>query len=198
MFETYRLSFFSAVAHDSEHEGCDEQDVKVIEHQNLSYHKDNKHLDWNVNKFELKSSETIESLGDHKITADTEHKGLFHHKGYFIHENVKPTDKFEIRSPILAAEYLSLSDKRLKEEIEPIADAIELITQLQGVKFKWIKSGLTSYGLIAQDAQKVIKEIVNYDENQDLYSVNYQMIIGLLIESIKNLDNRLKKIEDKL
>jgi len=66
------------------------------------------------------------------------------------------------------------------------------------VKFKWIKSGLTSYGLIAQDAQKVIKEIVNYDENQDLYSVNYQMIIGLLIESIKNLDNRLKKIEDKL
>ena len=67
---------------------------------------------------------------------------------------------------------------------------------LRGVEFDWILNSLKSYGVIAQELEKVIPDIVN--ENNGVKSVNYNAIIGFLIESIKSHQNTIKTLEDRV
>jgi hypothetical protein len=60
------------------------------------------------------------------------------------------------------------------------------------VKFNWKRSGLDSYGVIAQDIEKVLPELVS--DVDGIKNVNYDGIIAFLIEAIKELN---KKLENK-
>ena len=65
--------------------------------------------------------------------------------------------------------------------------------QLNGVTFDWKESGRSSLGVIAQEVEKVLPELVSGEETK---TVNYNGLIGLLIECIKNQQieiNNLKK-----
>ena len=82
------------------------------------------------------------------------------------------------------------SDARLKENIEPIDNALDKVLKLNGVTFNWvdkIRGGNDrKIGLIAQDVKKVIPELVG--ETPDGYlTVNYKDIPALLVEAIKQL-----------
>ena len=83
------------------------------------------------------------------------------------------------------------SDERLKENIQVIDGALEIVSKLDGVTFNWKKDGKESAGLIAQTVEKVFPRAV--DEAPELRddgtykSVDYNQIIGLLVESIKEL-----------
>ena len=97
-----------------------------------------------------------------------------------------------------ATVFTSLSDRTQKTDITPITDAIETVKQLQGVKYKWIDNhNKESIGVIAQDIEKVLPEVVN--QNPDgLKSVSYGNIVGLLIEAIKEQQVRIEELERKL
>jgi len=84
----------------------------------------------------------------------------------------------------------SLSDISLKENIAKIDNSLDVIEQLNGVKFNWKKNGLESYGVIAQDIEKVIPQLVN--EFDGVKNVNYDGIIAFLIEAIKELNKKLE------
>ena len=58
----------------------------------------------------------------------------------------------------------------------------------------WSETGKKSYGVIAQEVEKVLPEIV---EGQETKTVNYSGIIPFLINSIRELDERVKKLENK-
>ena len=103
--------------------------------------------------------------------------------------------------------YGSPSDKRLKENIKPINSALEKVTKLQGVTFDWKdKKQDKAYdpdqnwkhdiGFIAQDVQKVIPELVRKNENE-LLSMRHQGVIPILVEAIKELEARVKELENK-
>ena len=83
------------------------------------------------------------------------------------------------------------SDERLKENIQVIDGALEIVSKLDGVTFNWKKDGKESAGLIAQTVEKVFPRAV--DEAPELRddgtykSLDYNQIIGLLVESIKEL-----------
>jgi plastocyanin len=94
--------------------------------------------------------------------------------------------------------FTSLSDRTQKTDIEPIQNAIETVKKLEGVKYKWKDShNKPSIGVIAQDIEKVLPEVVNENPG-GLKSVSYGNIVGLLIEAIKEQQVRIEKIEDKL
>jgi hypothetical protein len=77
------------------------------------------------------------------------------------------------------------SDRRLKTDIEPIHNALDKVQQLNGVSYKRIDSGEYQVGLIAQDVEKVIGEVV---KEQDGYkTVAYGNLVAVLIEAIKEL-----------
>jgi hypothetical protein len=84
----------------------------------------------------------------------------------------------------------STSDIKLKENIHTVQNALDVVDNLRGVSFDWKESGRSSYGVIAQELEEVLPELVGDGETK---SVNYNGIIGVLIEAIKELK---KEIED--
>ena len=78
----------------------------------------------------------------------------------------------------------SLSDERFKDNITPIEDALEKVIQLNGVEFDWKEGGRHSGGVIAQDVAKVLPNLVHGEEP---LTVNYNGIIGALVEAVKDL-----------
>ena len=101
----------------------------------------------------------------------------------------------------------SISDERLKENIEVIEDPINKIKKLKGVTFTYKKDGKKSTGLIAQDLQKVLPEAVytaqtigdefKGEKPEEHLAIRYGNTIGLLVEAIKELEARIKELEDK-
>jgi hypothetical protein len=94
-----------------------------------------------------------------------------------------------------ATQFTSLSDVSSKTNIRPVENAIELTKQLQGVKFDWIDNNTPSVGVIAQDVEKVLPELVT---NTDPKTVNYDGLIGVLIEAIKEQQVRIEELERRL
>ncbi len=91
-----------------------------------------------------------------------------------------------------AQDFNSLSDFNFKENISTVENALDKVLQLRGVKFNWKESGDLSYGIIAQELQNVIPELVH---GNDPKTVNYNGIIGVLIEAIKELKERIDNLE---
>lgn len=89
------------------------------------------------------------------------------------------------------------SDARLKTEIKKLDNANELLSQLEGVSYTLIETNKKSIGLIAQEVEKVVPEVVSTDED-GFKSIAYGNIVALLIEAIKEQDKRIKELEDKL
>ncbi len=96
---------------------------------------------------------------------------------------------------VTAVDFDSLSDINFKENIITINGALLKVEQLRGVKFDWKESGQPSYGVIAQELEQVLPELVH---GNDPRTVNYNGIIGVLIEAIKELKSKIEEIEKKV
>jgi hypothetical protein len=94
---------------------------------------------------------------------------------------------------VTAANFICYSDKSLKNNIEPLSNSLDKINQLQGVKFNWNESTETSIGLIAQDVEKTIPELVSEVDN--IKTVNYISLIPILIEAIKELKLEIEELK---
>lgn len=91
-----------------------------------------------------------------------------------------------------ATNFNSTSDISTKENIEVIKDAIEIINSLNGVRFNWKKNGNPSAGLIAQDVEIKMPELVETDPNTGIKSLNYSGVIAVLVEAVKYLISKEK------
>lgn len=93
-----------------------------------------------------------------------------------------------------AANITAYSDIRLKNNIKTIENALSKTCQLRGVSFD--KDGVAGIGVIAQEIQKVLPEVVleNNDEDKTL-SVAYGNIVGVLIEAIKELKAEVDELK---
>ena len=94
---------------------------------------------------------------------------------------------------VTAPNFVSLSDARLKSEVETIIDALALVCTLRGVRFKM--DGTRQIGVIAQEVKPVVPEVVRANETGQL-SVAYGNITGLLIEAVKELAARVAALEE--
>ena len=84
------------------------------------------------------------------------------------------------------------SDERLKSNVHTIENALEKVSQMRGVYFD--KGGVASTGVIAQEIEKIVPEVV-YDG--EYKSVAYGNLVGILIEAIKELQIRVDKLESR-
>jgi len=110
-----------------------------------------------------------------------------------------PSEKLHVVGNILATGTITPgSDERWKEDIQVIPSALSKVTQLKGVTFNWkdkeIKGSGRQIGLIAQDVEKVFPEAVKKD-NEGYMSVNYDGLVGALVEGIKELNQKLYEQE---
>ena len=90
---------------------------------------------------------------------------------------------------------VAFSDERLKSNIETIPNALDKVLQMRGVNFE--KNGHKSMGVIAQEVQKIIPEIVSTEkkDGEEYLGVAYPNMVGVLIEAIKDLQNQVNELK---
>lgn len=86
------------------------------------------------------------------------------------------------------------SDERLKTDIRTIDDALHIVRNLRGVRYRRKDTVASCVGVIAQEVREWVPEVVH--ENDDgILSVAYGNLVGVLIEAVKELSDRLEAIE---
>jgi len=86
----------------------------------------------------------------------------------------------------------STSDITLKDNISTVENALNIVSNLRGVRFNWKDTNKSSLGIIAQELEHVLPELVT---DTDPKTVNYNGIIAVLIESIKELQKEVKELK---
>lgn len=92
----------------------------------------------------------------------------------------------------------TISDMTMKENINPIENALDKVSQLGGYTFNYLSNPDTPMtGVMAQEIQKVLPGIVYETKDpvtgKETYAVRHGNIVGLLIEAIKELSAKLDK-----
>lgn len=87
----------------------------------------------------------------------------------------------------------STSDASLKDNVQ-VVDGLAKLEQVNPVEFIWKQSGNKSYGVIAQELEKIMPELVAEQDN-GIKNVSYIPLIALLIDAVKKLDARVKELE---
>lgn len=96
----------------------------------------------------------------------------------------------------VAGDITAFSDERLKENIRPIDNALDKVMQMRGVFYD--KNGKASTGVIAQEVEKVLPELVHTaDDEMGTKSVAYGNMVGVLIEAIKELKAEIEELKKK-
>ena len=86
------------------------------------------------------------------------------------------------------------SDERLKDNIRTVDNALNMVEDMRGVFYD--KDGKAGVGVIAQEIQKVLPEVVN--EEGDYLSVAYGNVVGVLIEAIKELKAEIEELKNDI
>jgi len=97
----------------------------------------------------------------------------------------------------------TISDERLKHDIQKIDNALDKVSQINGYTFSYNKDGKKSAGVIAQELEKVLpsavenKSLVFHNEDDVEYkTVQYDQLHGLLIEAIKELKAEIEELKN--
>ncbi len=115
-----------------------------------------------------------------------------------VWEFKRPTGDFVSPGNVVA-----YSDERIKKDIKPIENALEKVKAINGVSYTRTDSGAKQVGVIAQEVEKVLPEVVSTSENlslniKDFKGVAYGNITALLIEAIKDLDKKVESLSSRL
>jgi len=128
---------------------------------------------------------------------------------FFLNHNNSINEEFRMESDgdfhadaNVIAHSTTVSDERLKENIKKIENATDKVNQLNGYTFNYKKDGRKGAGVIAQEVEKVLPSAVmekqlplKNDDGVAYKIVEYDQIIGLLIESIKELKQEINTLK---
>jgi hypothetical protein len=95
---------------------------------------------------------------------------------------------------VVATTYQTTSDARLKENVQTLNNAVDVVNRLRGVSYT--RNNKPEIGLIAQEVESVIPEVVG--EADGFKTVSYANIVGLLIEAIKEQQKTIKELTTRV
>ena len=162
---------------------------------------DNNFINLNVDKAELASTQTFTKSQTFNNGVNLEPNsvpelsptltGLHSTSAGVINISNSGTDAGSIESGNLTmvGSVSAYSDVRLKTDLQQIQNALEKVTQLTGYTYTRIDTNAKQTGLLAQDVQKVMPEAVM--TNNEYLSVAYGNLIGLMVEAIKELNDKV-------
>jgi hypothetical protein len=109
-----------------------------------------------------------------------------------------PTAGFEVGAghSTLADSWITRSSRRFKTNIRPLAGALEKIEQLQGVSYERKADGKHEIGVVAEDVDQVVPELVARDqETKEVQGVDYSRLSALLIEAVKTQQAEIQELK---
>jgi len=152
---------------------------------------------WNVddNYIDIGTKEAGTSYGN-TMTIRSDQVGI---------NTTSPNYTLDVRGTIGNNTTLYHSDKRWKQNIRNLNGSLDRVMKLQGVQYNWKQDEYPEMnfpdgeqiGLIAQDVEKIIPEIVN--ESADGFkSIEYAKLVSVLIESIKEQQVQIEKLSKRV
>jgi hypothetical protein len=99
-----------------------------------------------------------------------------------------------------AGDVVAYSDARKKTDIVTIDNALDKVKNLRGVYYTKIgeEDKGRKTGVIAQEIEKVLPEVVNYSTETDEYGVAYGNVVGVLIEAIKEQQKQIEDLQKQI
>ena len=116
---------------------------------------------------------------------------------------INGTGGVNITGVVTATDFNSTSDENLKENIRTIEDPLAKVIQIRGVNFDWKETQKPSVGVVAQEVEKVLPELVQLTQQGEgglgeHKTVNYNGLIGLLIEVVKEQQTQINSLNERL
>ena len=115
--------------------------------------------------------------------------------GYTTYSSNQATDttsNVNFASVTATGNITAYSDATLKTEIHTINDALGMVGKLRGVTYKWLSNGQEDIGVIAQEVQQVVPEVIKETED-GIKTVDYGRLVSVLINAVKELNEKLDK-----
>ena len=106
--------------------------------------------------------------------------------------NISGINSVTALGKMYAQNFTTTSDAALKENVAEIESAVEKVEAIRGVTFDWKDGSGSTAGVIAQEVEAVLPSIVVQGEHK---AVDYNGLIGLLIEAVKELSAEVKELK---
>jgi hypothetical protein len=107
-----------------------------------------------------------------------------------ISGNLNVSNDAIISGIITCTDLNSSSDANLKTNVQKLNNSIEILKQINPVSFNWKDNGKKSYGIIAQELEKILPELIG--EMNGYKTISYTPLMALLIDAILELDKRIE------
>ena len=137
---------------------------------------------------------TFGPTDDCRIFVDANRPGLnFADPKGFAFDN-----SLDVRGTVSAQEFISTSTRRFKENIQPLENALDKLTRLQGVSFDWKaeQGGKADIGFIAEEVEQVVPELVTWDVKHELVQgVKYANVVAVAVEGIKEQQKQIESLQ---
>ena len=142
-----------------------------------------------------------------KIQHHSNNLYLQYGSGNFVVRDPNGNNRFSVDqsgNAVAQGNVTAYSDARLKTDIHTINDALGICGKLRGVSYKWIADGKAGIGVIAQEVEEVIPEVVvttmdpdpATGEETEVKSVDYGKIVGVLINAINELKEEVEELKN--
>ena len=119
-----------------------------------------------------------------------------------------PTEKLHVDGNILASGNITAySDIRYKKNIETITSPLKKICAMRGIEYTRIETEEKEIGVIAQEVEKIVPELVKITDIKDnntstelknIRSMKYGNCVGLLIEAIKEQQMQIEELKKEI
>ena len=112
-----------------------------------------------------------------------------------------PSRTLEVKTggTTLADNWTIRSSRRFKTNIQPLQDALGRIKALQGVWYERKSDGKHEIGVVAEDVDRVIPEVVAHDpETHEVEGVDYSRLVALLIEAVKSQQAEIERLTSQM
>ena len=114
--------------------------------------------------------------------------------GYInLNQTSLTVDTLTVSGTVTATDVNTTSDAQYKENVITITNPMDILNSINGVSFNWKDSGNKSYGVIAQELQQVMPELVKQDDRG--LSVSYIPLIAILIEAVKEQQKQIDELK---
>ena len=158
-----------------------------------------------VARFESTDTAAIIQIKDSNGIAAIESRNDFRFKVSTSTENMRLTTggALHVEGDVTAFS-TTVSDERLKDDVVSIDSALDKVMKLRGVEYIWNKGsrqGQKDLGVIAQEVEKVLPEIVKDTEmvllDEEIYkTVDYEKLTAVLIEAVKEQQEEIEKLKE--
>ena len=91
--------------------------------------------------------------------------------------------------------FTETSSQKYKTNIQDLGPTLEKVDQLRGVTYSKIGSEETEIGMIAEEVAQIFPDLISYNEEGQIESLNYTRITAVLVEAVKELNAKVKTQE---